>query len=149
MAGGFGSSREKSTAEARWRRIVNILGSTSPQRVMQGWQDETILAHWVLRTFCHTPSTNRSLNVTTFRMFAALLALAALLLTSSLTMAQPPGGRGRPSYDTLLEAFDANDDGRLSEDEVPACVWRRLCQADANDDGVVTRREFENFQPGR
>ena len=83
------------------------------------------------------------------RVFFALLALFALLLFTGTVSAQRPGGPGRggpPSFDKLLEAFDANDDGELDENEVPPPVWRRLSQADANGDGVVTRAEFEAYR---
>lgn len=85
--------------------------------------------------------------------FVALVALVAMVVTTGTVTAQPPwrggpGGKGgRPSFDTLLEAFDDNDDGELSEDEVPPGVWRRLSAADANEDGVVTRKEFESYRP--
>ena len=53
--------------------------------------------------------------------------------------AQGPGGQrgGKPSFDRLLEAFDADESNSLSEDEVPGRVWSRLSQADADDDGEV------------
>jgi len=86
------------------------------------------------------------------RMWFALLALFALLVFTGTVSAQPPGGGrggpppgggGRPSFDKLLDAFDANDDGKLDKSEVPPPVWRRLSQADANGDGVVTKAEFD------
>ena len=59
--------------------------------------------------------------------------------------ARRPGGRGgRPSFDRLLGAFDANEDGALEEDETPSPVWWRLSQADADGDGYVTREEFDS-----
>ena len=82
--------------------------------------------------------------------------LAAALLTvvaSSVTAADdhPRGGRGgRPSFDTLLDAFDGDDSGDLTESEVPFPVWRRLSHAGADGDGLVTHEEFESVQePGR
>ncbi len=74
----------------------------------------------------------------------ALVAMAALVGDVS---AQPPRGGGRPSFDRLLNAFDANDDGGLEKDEVPRPVWARLSQADANADGVVTEEEFDVCRP--
>lgn len=84
--------------------------------------------------------------------FVAAAALAACLLVADLASAQGPGrgGRGgRPSFDKLLEAFDDNEDGELTEDEVPPRVWARLKNADANDDGSVTRKEFDSYRPGQ
>jgi hypothetical protein len=45
----------------------------------------------------------------------------------------------------LLGAFDSDDSEDLSEDEVPGRVWYRLSQADADDNGLVNRQEFEAF----
>ncbi len=82
-----------------------------------------------------------------------LAVVVAMGATESATAAGPGGGGscrgGRPSFDTLLAAFDANDDGKLAEDEVPAQVWYRLSMADADDNGSVTRDEFDSFRPGR
>lgn len=42
----------------------------------------------------------------------------------------------------LFQIFDADEDGALTEDEVPAPVWSRLSAADLDDDGAVTREEI-------
>ena len=80
---------------------------------------------------------------------AMIVAMAAC---STEISAQGPGGSrgpgGRPSFDRLLEAFDADGDEALSEDEVPGRVWSRLSQADADGDGAVTREEFDGYRPG-
>lgn len=77
---------------------------------------------------------------------AAVLTLMTWTLDASAQ--RPGGGRGgRPSFDRLLEAFDANGDETLEEDEVPARVWSRLSQADADGDGAVTRKEFNSYTP--
>ena len=80
----------------------------------------------------------------------ASIALAAL--GASVAEAQshsgghPIGGfGGRPSFDLLLNAFDADESGDLSEEEVPGRVWYRLSQADSDDNGVVTQEEFESY----
>lgn len=78
-----------------------------------------------------------------------LLACIALVLgLASEAAAQGPpwarGGRtgGPPSFKMLLERFDADEDGAISEDEVPPGLWRRLREADADGDGKVTAEEF-------
>ena len=83
-------------------------------------------------------------------MLFASVALVAFI--ASIAEAQVPGGNrprggfgGRPSFETLLSAFDANDSGDLASDEVPGRIWFRLSQADSDDNGVVTRKEFESF----
>lgn len=83
-------------------------------------------------------------------MLFASVALVAF--SASLAEAQGPGGGrprggfgGRPSFDTLLSAFDADGSGDLASDEVPGRVWYRLSQADSDGNGKVTRKEFESF----
>jgi len=80
----------------------------------------------------------------------AVLALMLVLGGVDSASAAGPGGRGGPpSFDKLLDAFDGNDDGELAEDEVPAPVWRRLSNADADDNGSVSRQEFEAARKSR
>jgi hypothetical protein len=58
----------------------------------------------------------------------------------------PPAGRpgfaGPPSAEMLFSRFDRNGDGKLTESEVPAGLWQRLRNTDANDDGAITPKEF-------
>lgn len=87
----------------------------------------------------------------TVRWHVAALALAAFLGIMGAASAQPPRGPGKggpPSFGTLLNAFDADGDGKLSQDEVPPRVWMRLGRADANGDGVVTKTEFDDYLGG-
>jgi len=83
------------------------------------------------------------------KWFGGLVAVLAIIATLGDVSAQGPrGGRGgRPSFDRLLDAFDANDDEVLAKDEVPSRVWERLSQADADGDGSVTREEFDSYRP--
>ena len=41
----------------------------------------------------------------------------------------------------LLEKFDSNEDGAISEDEAGK-YWRRLARADFDEDGKVTGKEM-------
>jgi len=78
-----------------------------------------------------------------FVLVFASLALAAFF--ASAAEAQGPGGYGgRPSFDTLLSAFDSDKSGDLASNEVPDRVWFRLSKADSDKNGVVTRKEFES-----
>ncbi len=78
--------------------------------------------------------------------------VAALALTGSSALAEESRGAGGPPWARgggqgprplmLFQVFDSDEDGALSEDEVPAPVWARLSMADLNDDGAVTREEI-------
>jgi len=83
----------------------------------------------------------------------ALLALTIGLGAARLATAAGPGGEvgrgGAPSFDTLLDAFDGDDNSELMEEEVPVPVWRRLSNADADGNGSATREEFEAARKSR
>ena len=59
------------------------------------------------------------------------------------------GSHGRRGRGSLLARFDANKDGTLTADEVPASVWQRISGADANGDGAVTQDELDAFRRNR
>ncbi|WP_372726233.1 matrixin family metalloprotease, partial [Novipirellula sp.] len=53
----------------------------------------------------------------------------------------------RVGFDQLLARYDANEDGSLSEEELPEAVWSRLSddEVDADDDGLISSDEFDLF----
>lgn len=51
------------------------------------------------------------------------------------------GKRGRRGR--ILKRFDTNQDGALSQDEVPEKVWAKISAADADGDGSVTKEELK------
>jgi Ca2+-binding EF-hand superfamily protein len=54
-----------------------------------------------------------------------------------------PNGAGPPNAEAIFSRFDRNSDGKLTENEVPAGLWQRLRNTDANNDGAITPEEFE------
>jgi len=62
---------------------------------------------------------------------------------SSVRPPPPPGGAGGPSFDNVLSTFDSDSDGGLSIDEL-SISEEAFALADANEDGVVDRAEFES-----
>jgi hypothetical protein len=55
-----------------------------------------------------------------------------------------PRSPGPPPADLLFKNFDANQDGRLSEEEVFPVMWWRLQHVDHNRDHEITRQEYES-----
>ena len=61
-------------------------------------------------------------------------------------------GRDRSNVDRLLDRLfrnDADGDGLLSDDEIPPKLRRHVQQADRNQDGMIDRRELEQFLSDR
>ena len=59
-------------------------------------------------------------------------------------------GRGRPrgshrhlGPESMLRRFDANEDGKLVEEEVPPVLWRRLSRFDTDGDHAVGGEELK------
>jgi hypothetical protein len=61
-----------------------------------------------------------------------------------LTGDAPPANRRIPSFDELLQQFDANADGRIERSEVPIGLRRQFDRLDRSKDGVLTREDFPN-----
>jgi hypothetical protein len=59
----------------------------------------------------------------------------------------PDGQKGPGSPEDHFASLDANGDGSLTEDEVPADEWARISQADADSDGAVTLDELKAAAP--
>lgn len=59
------------------------------------------------------------------------------------------GRRGRPR-DTkeTFRRLDLNKDGKLTKEEVPDSLWRRMSRADADRDGAVTEDELKTSRGG-
>ena len=70
---------------------------------------------------------------------------AALMLSASMTFAQPPertGGDGAQSQVDRMFNFDENKDNKLSKEEVPERLQTMFGRADKNEDGFLTRDEL-------
>ena len=60
------------------------------------------------------------------------------------------GGDGaRPSIEYRFARVDKNEDGVLTEDEVPPQIWERLLPADTDGDGGIALDELVAFNPER
>lgn len=53
------------------------------------------------------------------------------------------GKKERPKFAQLLKDMDANDDGKLSKDEVKGRLKEHFDKVDLNEDGFITEEEFK------
>lgn len=58
--------------------------------------------------------------------------------------------RSRRPRDTkeMFRRLDLNKDGKLTKEEVPGSLWRRMSRADADGDGAVTKDELKASRGG-
>lgn len=75
-----------------------------------------------------------------------ILGISTCLFTMSLN-AQPRGnkqqGQKPPTFSELLKKMDANEDEKLSEDEVKGPLKEGFAKIDINEDGFITEKEFK------
>lgn len=84
------------------------------------------------------------------RILFAAASGAALLATLPAMAQQGPGSRedgrrgqdGAQRIEMILERFDANGDGQITQAEVDAAAEARFAEADANGDGTLSVEEM-------
>ncbi|WCO00652.1 EF-hand domain-containing protein [Psychroserpens ponticola] len=77
----------------------------------------------------------------------SVLALGMTVLVSNSSFGQPGNGQDRknpPTFKQLLKDLDANEDGKLSKDEVKGPLKEVFTKVDTDEDGFITEKEFEN-----
>jgi len=77
-------------------------------------------------------------------MVVFALALVSVLFVN-WAVAQKSPGRGPGDPLAYFKKYDANGDGKLTGDEIPARMRNSLKQIDTDADGVVTVREFKEM----
>lgn len=76
----------------------------------------------------------------------ALLFMLGLFM-SNMSFGQPGNkkdGKKPPTFEQLIEDMDANEDGKLSKEEVKGRLKKDFEKFDADEDGFITEKEFEN-----
>lgn len=57
------------------------------------------------------------------------------------------GGAKTVDPEAIMKNLDANQDGKLTQGEVPIGLWERLVKADADGDGALTVDELKSLRP--
>lgn len=77
----------------------------------------------------------------------ALVTVVFICFGITFVTAQSDRGKQqkRPSYEELLEKLDADEDGKLSEEEVEESPMKKqFSNIDTDEDGFISEEEFEN-----
>lgn len=78
----------------------------------------------------------------------ACASVVAVLFAAPAHAGEGEGRRGHRKH-RIFKHLDKNQDGALAQDEVPARLWERISQADADGSGSVTKEEAKAFREKR
>ncbi|WP_282148987.1 EF-hand domain-containing protein [Algibacter lectus] len=79
----------------------------------------------------------------TFKTGALVFGLALLSSTQTFAQSEGKGNQKPPSFSELLKKLDANEDGKLSENEVDGPLKEQFATIDADKDGFITEAEMK------
>lgn len=75
-----------------------------------------------------------------------LMALGMTILFAISAFGQSQNRQERkkpPTFEELLEQMDANEDGKLSKEEIKGPLKNHFSDVDMDEDGFITAEEFE------
>lgn len=81
------------------------------------------------------------------RFKTAVLVFGITVFASYTSFAQSQNREGRkkpPTFEQLLEKLDANEDGKLSKNEIKGPLKDDFAKVDADEDGFITEEELKN-----
>ncbi|MBC2845852.1 EF-hand domain-containing protein [Winogradskyella flava] len=76
-------------------------------------------------------------------LIAGVFSLVFMLGANAQENKGEKGRKERPTFAQLLEDMDANEDGKLSKDEIKGRLKNRFDKIDLNEDGFITEEEFK------
>lgn len=83
----------------------------------------------------------------TMNLKKGLITLVFCLGMVTFSNAQSNRGKGQkepPGFSELLEKMDANEDGKLSKEEIKGRLKDNFDKIDTDEDGFISEEEFEN-----
>ncbi|QRM90226.1 EF-hand domain-containing protein [Lacinutrix sp. WUR7] len=75
-----------------------------------------------------------------------VLAFGIVVLISNSAFAQSQNRQEKtpPSFSELIKKMDANEDGKLSKDEIKGPLKENFSKIDTDEDGFISEEEFKN-----
>lgn len=85
------------------------------------------------------------MNIKNFKigLIACMLSLMFMLSGNAQQDRGERGKKERPTFAQLLKDMDANEDGKLSKEEVKGRLKEHFSKVDLNEDGFITEEEFK------
>lgn len=80
------------------------------------------------------------------RFSLPLLTCVAVLFFSNSSFGQSQDRRENrrpPTFEELIKKMDANEDGKLSKEELRGPLKENFAKVDTDEDGFITEEEFE------
>lgn len=78
--------------------------------------------------------------------FRTAVALGMIVVFSNSSFGQSQNRQERrkpPTFKALIKEMDANEDGKLSKDELKGPLKTDFAKVDTDEDGFITEEEFE------
>ncbi|WP_452229881.1 EF-hand domain-containing protein [Lacinutrix sp. MEBiC02404] len=79
----------------------------------------------------------------TFKTIVLVFGLTVCMSNSSFAQSQNRQQKTPPTFSELLKELDANDDGKLSEEELKGPLKDNFDKVDTDEDGFITEEEFD------
>ncbi|MBU2947501.1 EF-hand domain-containing protein [Zobellia uliginosa] len=76
--------------------------------------------------------------------YTAVATATLTLITVKTSIAQDNRKQEPPSANELIEQMDANEDGKLSKDELKGPIKNDFVKIDTNEDGYLSLEELKN-----
>jgi len=79
----------------------------------------------------------------TFKTIVLVFGLTVCMSNSSFAQSQDRQQKTPPTFSELVKEMDANEDGKLSEDELKGPLKDNFDKIDTDEDGFITEEEFD------
>ena len=79
----------------------------------------------------------------TFKTIVLVFGLTVCMSNSSFAQSQDRQQKTPPTFSELIKEMDANEDGKLSEEELKGPLKDNFDTIDTDEDGFITEQEFD------
>lgn len=79
-----------------------------------------------------------------FKTVVLVFGITILVTNYSFAQSENRPKKTPPTFSEILKEMDKNDDGKLSASEIKAPLKVQFSKVDADEDGFITEKEFNN-----